>query len=55
MEQCDGCDNFVNNVYSHLVNIIWIFYDSLIDTKYIIIAIFTIFGQNLDIITIIIF
>jgi hypothetical protein len=46
---------FVNNVYSHFVKIIMIFYDRLMDTKYIIIAIFIIFEQKLDITTIIIF
>jgi hypothetical protein len=42
-------------MYSHFIKIIWIFYDRFMDTKYITIAIFTIFGQNIDIITIIIF
>jgi hypothetical protein len=45
----------VNNVYSHFVKIIMIFYDRLMDTKYITIAIFIIFEQKLDITTIIIF
>jgi hypothetical protein len=47
---CDGCGNFMNNVYSHFVKIIYIFYDRLIDTKYITIVIFIIFGWNSDII-----
>jgi hypothetical protein len=55
IELCDGCGNFMNNVYSHFAKIIYIFYDKLIDTKYITIAIFIIFGQNLNIIIIIIF
>jgi hypothetical protein len=55
IELCDGYDNFMNNVYSHFVKIIYIFYDRPIDTKYITIVIFTIFGQNSDIIIIIIF
>jgi hypothetical protein len=42
MELCDGCGNFVNNVYSHFIKIIWIFYDSLMDIKYIAITIFDI-------------
>jgi hypothetical protein len=33
VELCCGCSNFVNNVYSHFVKIISIFYDSLMDTK----------------------
>jgi hypothetical protein len=44
IELCDGYGNFVNNIYSHFVKIIYIFYDRLIDTKYITIAIFIIFG-----------
>jgi hypothetical protein len=44
MELSDGCGNFVNNVYSHFVKIIWIFYDRLIDTNYITIVILIIFG-----------
>jgi hypothetical protein len=40
IELCDGCGNFVNNVYSHFVKIIWIFYDRLMDTKYITVEIF---------------
>jgi hypothetical protein len=55
VELCCGCSNFVNNVYSHFVKIISIFYDSLMDTKYLTIPIFTIFEHYLDIITIIMF
>jgi hypothetical protein len=55
LELCDECINFVNNVYLHFVPIIWIFYVRFVDTKYIIIGIFINFGQNLDIITIIVF
>jgi hypothetical protein len=55
VELCDECCNFVNNIYSYFVKIIWIFYDRLMDMKYIITTNFTIFLQNLDIITIIMF
>jgi hypothetical protein len=43
MEIRDECSNFVNNVYTHFVKIIWIFYDRRMGTKYISIAIFIIF------------
>jgi hypothetical protein len=43
VELCDGCNNFVNNVYYHFVKIIWVFYDRPMDMKYITIATFTIF------------
>jgi hypothetical protein len=38
-----------------IVKIFWSFYESLMYTKYIIIAFFTIFWQKLNIITIIMF
>jgi hypothetical protein len=45
--------NFVNNVWFNFIKAIQIFYEMLIDQKYIIMSICRIFWQNLDIIVII--